>query len=265
MGSRCCRPNSAIYQVRQHGTGLQRLTSPRYLNNDVDPSASPQGNRIVFAVRTHLCVPAALNTLLGHLVGLFCFGEGPAKLVGDRHAPRFRWGDLGPMEGWRPLGAGRSRRRWLLQTGPAVGLGCARLGRPGWGGAVDLPADQSTRTSASRLQPPPTAPLRSPRRRRPSGEAPPLPHHLQTTGVGWLVASVVLVALSMVVFAGGLRGPAVAVTVLTTPWSAGWPGWTRPGWCGAGRRWPPSARGGSSTPWRWGWPWRCWRCGGSGT
>jgi membrane-associated phospholipid phosphatase len=40
-----------------------------------------------------------------------------------------------------------------------------------------------------------------------------LPHHLQTSGVGWLVASVVLVGLSMVVFAGGLRGPAVAVTV----------------------------------------------------
>src|SRR5512133_2298738 len=52
------------------------------------------------------------------------------------------------------------------------------------------------------------------RRRRPSGEAPPLPHHLQTSGVGWLVALVVLVLLSIVVFGGGLRGPAVAVTVL---------------------------------------------------
>jgi tRNA A-37 threonylcarbamoyl transferase component Bud32/membrane-associated phospholipid phosphatase len=41
-----------------------------------------------------------------------------------------------------------------------------------------------------------------------------LPHHLQTSGVGWLVALVVLVALSLVVFAGGLRGPAVTVTVL---------------------------------------------------
>jgi tRNA A-37 threonylcarbamoyl transferase component Bud32/membrane-associated phospholipid phosphatase len=49
------------------------------------------------------------------------------------------------------------------------------------------------------------------RRRRPSGEAPPLPHHLQTSGVGWLVA---LVVLSIVVFGGGLRGPAVTVTVL---------------------------------------------------
>jgi hypothetical protein len=130
---------------------------------------------------------------------------------------------------------------------------------------VDLPADQSTRTSASGLQPPPTVPLRSSRRRRPSGEAPPLSHHLHTTGVGWLVASVVLVGLSMVVFAGGLRGPAVAVTVaddavvgwlagLETPWLAGiWRALAFIGSCG------------SSTPWRWGWCWRCWRSGASGT
>jgi tRNA A-37 threonylcarbamoyl transferase component Bud32/membrane-associated phospholipid phosphatase len=52
------------------------------------------------------------------------------------------------------------------------------------------------------------------RRRRPSGEAPPLPHHLQTSGVGWLVALVVLVVLSIMVFGGGLQGPAIAVTVL---------------------------------------------------
>ena len=65
---------------------------------------------------------------------------------------------------------------------------------------------------------------RSPRRRRPSGQPPPLPHHLQTTGVGWLVAAVVLVALSLVVFADGLRGPAVAVTVVddaVVGWLAG--------------------------------------------
>ena len=62
------------------------------------------------------------------------------------------------------------------------------------------------------------------RRRRPSGEAPPLPHHLQTSGVGWLVALVVLVVLSIMVFGGGLRGPAVAVTVLddaAVRWLAG--------------------------------------------
>jgi hypothetical protein len=40
-----------------------------------------------------------------------------------------------------------------------------------------------------------------------------LPRHLQVTGVGWVAAAVVLVVLSVVVFAGGLRGPAVAVTV----------------------------------------------------
>jgi membrane-associated phospholipid phosphatase len=62
------------------------------------------------------------------------------------------------------------------------------------------------------------------RRRRPSGEAPPLPHHLQTTGVGWLVALVLLVVLSIAVFDGGLRGPAVGVTVLddaVVRWLAG--------------------------------------------
>jgi membrane-associated phospholipid phosphatase/tRNA A-37 threonylcarbamoyl transferase component Bud32 len=89
---------------------------------------------------------------------------------------------------------------------------------------VDLPAEQSPRTSISGLRPSETGPLRSPRRRRPSGEAPPLPHHLHTTGFGWLVASVVLVGLSMVVFAGGLHGPAVVVTVLddaVVRWLAG--------------------------------------------
>jgi hypothetical protein len=62
------------------------------------------------------------------------------------------------------------------------------------------------------------------RRRRPSGEAPPLPHHLQTSGVGWLVALVVLVVLSIVVFDSGLQGPAVTVTVLddaVVRWLAG--------------------------------------------
>ena len=55
---------------------------------------------------------------------------------------------------------------------------------------------------------------RSSRRRRPSGRPPPLPHPLQPTGVGWLTASVILVALSIVVFSGELRRPAVTVTVI---------------------------------------------------
>ena len=65
---------------------------------------------------------------------------------------------------------------------------------------------------------------RSSRRRRPSGRPPPLPHPLQTTGVGWMTATVVLVALSVVVFAGELRSLAVAVTVVddaVVGWLAG--------------------------------------------
>jgi membrane-associated phospholipid phosphatase len=85
---------------------------------------------------------------------------------------------------------------------------------------MNVPAARTTRTA-----PPPA-------RRRPTGEPPPLPYHLQTSGVGWLVATVVLVALSVVVFTRGLRGPAVAVTVaddtvvawlngLDAPWFVG--------------------------------------------
>ena len=65
---------------------------------------------------------------------------------------------------------------------------------------------------------------RTSRRRRPSGRPPPLPHPLQTTGVSWMAAFVVLVALSLVVFTGELRGPAVAVTAVddaVVRWVAG--------------------------------------------
>src|SRR6266498_3044241 len=78
---------------------------------------------------------------------------------------------------------------------------------------MDMPAGQSARTSTARVQPVPAAALRSPRRRRPTGEPPPLPHHLQTSGVRWLVASLVLVGLAVAVFARGMRGGAGDVTV----------------------------------------------------
>jgi hypothetical protein len=86
-----------------------------------------------------------------------------------------------------------------------------------------MPADQSTAKSTPRLRVP-TPILRSPRRRRPTGEPPPLPYHLQTSGIGWLVTAVVLVGLVLAVFARGLRGPAVAVTVIddaVVRWLAG--------------------------------------------
>jgi tRNA A-37 threonylcarbamoyl transferase component Bud32 len=75
---------------------------------------------------------------------------------------------------------------------------------------MDVPADQSAPAVAQRI--PPGA-VRRARRRRPTGEPPPLPHHLQTSGVRWLIAALVLVTLTIVVFARGLRGLAVAVTV----------------------------------------------------
>jgi len=78
---------------------------------------------------------------------------------------------------------------------------------------MDVPAHQSTPTSAAPVHPTLREAVRSPRRRRPTGAPPPLPYHLQTSGVGWLVAAVVLVGLALAVFGRGLRGPAVAVTV----------------------------------------------------
>jgi membrane-associated phospholipid phosphatase len=77
---------------------------------------------------------------------------------------------------------------------------------------MEVPTGQSTPRSAWRVRAP-TRILWSPRRRRPTGEPPPLPYHLQTSGVRWLIAALVLVALSVVVFAGGLKGVAVEVTV----------------------------------------------------
>jgi membrane-associated phospholipid phosphatase/tRNA A-37 threonylcarbamoyl transferase component Bud32 len=89
---------------------------------------------------------------------------------------------------------------------------------------MDVSANRPTQAADRGVELGPPGIRRSPRRRRPSGQPPPLPHHLQTTGVGWLVAAVVLVALSLVVFADGLRGRAVAVTVVddaVVGWLAG--------------------------------------------
>jgi tRNA A-37 threonylcarbamoyl transferase component Bud32/membrane-associated phospholipid phosphatase len=79
---------------------------------------------------------------------------------------------------------------------------------------MDLPTDRSTPTSAPPIHPTLREAVRSPRRRRPTGAAPPLPYRLQTSGVGWLVAALVLVGLTLAIFARGLRGPAVTATVI---------------------------------------------------
>ena len=77
---------------------------------------------------------------------------------------------------------------------------------------MDAPAERSTRTAGPHPHPPAREDAR-PRRRRPTGEPPPLPHHLQTSGVRWLVVTLVLIVAAIGVFAGGLRGFAVDVAV----------------------------------------------------
>src|SRR5215203_3208585 len=102
------------------------------------------------------------------------------------------------------------------QQGRRAGLQLSRLG-----GAMDVPADRSGPTSALPVHP---EAVRSPRRRRPTGAAPPLPYRLQTSGIRWLVAAVILVGLTLAIFARGLRGSAVAVTVVddaVVQWLAG--------------------------------------------
>jgi tRNA A-37 threonylcarbamoyl transferase component Bud32 len=87
-----------------------------------------------------------------------------------------------------------------------------------------VPADRSRPTSALPVHPSLRETARSPRRRRPTGAAPPLPYRLQTSGVGWLVAALVLVGLTLVIFARGLHGLAVAATVIddaVVGWLAG--------------------------------------------
>ena len=89
---------------------------------------------------------------------------------------------------------------------------------------MDLPADDSRPTSAPPVHPTLREAVRSPRRRRPTGAAPPLPYRLQTSGIGWLVAALVLIGLTLAIFARGLRGPAVTATVIddaVVRWLAG--------------------------------------------
>ncbi|HSO52272.1 MAG TPA: phosphatase PAP2 family protein [Actinomycetes bacterium] len=70
---------------------------------------------------------------------------------------------------------------------------------------------------------------RSRRWRRPTGEPPPLPRHLESTGVGWMVAALGLVILTLLVFMAGRYGRGVSFAVadnrvvealanLRTPW-----------------------------------------------
>jgi membrane-associated phospholipid phosphatase/tRNA A-37 threonylcarbamoyl transferase component Bud32 len=52
------------------------------------------------------------------------------------------------------------------------------------------------------------------RRRRPTGEPPPLPRHLESTGVGWMVAAVALIALTLLVSTADRYGHGVSLAVV---------------------------------------------------
>ena len=52
------------------------------------------------------------------------------------------------------------------------------------------------------------------RRRRPTGEPPPLPRHLESTGVLWMVAAVALITLALLLFAAARYGRGVTFTVV---------------------------------------------------
>jgi membrane-associated phospholipid phosphatase/tRNA A-37 threonylcarbamoyl transferase component Bud32 len=54
-------------------------------------------------------------------------------------------------------------------------------------------------------------PERASPRRRPSGAPPPLPFHLRRTGLGWLIAALVAVAVTVLVFGDGVSGAAIPV------------------------------------------------------
>jgi membrane-associated phospholipid phosphatase/tRNA A-37 threonylcarbamoyl transferase component Bud32 len=52
------------------------------------------------------------------------------------------------------------------------------------------------------------------RRRRPTGEPPPLPRHLESTGVGWMVAAIALIGVTLLVSTAGRYGRGVSFAVV---------------------------------------------------
>ena len=75
--------------------------------------------------------------------------------------------------------------------------------------AVDVRASGATVESGA----PSRAGRRAPRR-RPSGAPPPLPHHLRTTGAGWLIGAVVAIAVTVLIFRNGVEGAAIPAIVV---------------------------------------------------
>src|SRR6266536_3299075 len=141
----------------------------------------------------------------------------------DRRAARVLWGRLGrppaaggqqdgQQDGQRPgrrpapdrrPGGHRSHRSWphgdnSVPSGPALLQSCRRAARTGPRGSAQA-ADPDVRHRA-RI-------ARRARRRRPSGEAPPLPRKLSRSGAYWLILVAVIVVLWTVIALEPAAGP----------------------------------------------------------
>ncbi len=77
----------------------------------------------------------------------------------------------------------------------------------------DVVVPEGTAEFGSAPAAPPAAAQKQPPRRRPSGAPPPLPHHLRTTGLGWLIVLMGVVIATVLVFHDGLHGAAIPATV----------------------------------------------------
>src|SRR5215218_6963382 len=100
---------------------------------------------------------------------------------------------------------------------------------------------------------------RSGRRRRPTGEPPPLPRSIQPTGVWWAAAAVVLFALTRIAFGPARRSLGVAVTVWDDAMVRWLAGLHLPGLTGLMEAIVASTgSAGMIGVLRWGPWWRCW-------
>jgi tRNA A-37 threonylcarbamoyl transferase component Bud32/membrane-associated phospholipid phosphatase len=78
----------------------------------------------------------------------------------------------------------------------------------------DVAVPEGTAELGSAVPAPPAGAPKQSARRRPSGAPPPLPHHLRTSGLGWLTALVAVVIATLVIFHDGLHGAAIRLTVI---------------------------------------------------
>jgi tRNA A-37 threonylcarbamoyl transferase component Bud32 len=96
------------------------------------------------------------------------------------------------------------RRRRSERPGRPVSLPVADIRR-------GFPLTEGT-AAPGRAAPFPEGARRSAHRRRPTGEAPPLPRHIERTGVGWLVGGCALIVLALFLLMAGRWGRGLAVT-----------------------------------------------------